>query len=126
MEEIFRLVRERVEKMGYWRLIKGGVVLTGGGALMPGAAELAYEVFGLPVRTGAPTSLGGLVEEYRNPVVLDGGGPRAARSGASGTMLRSRRPRSRGRCQGSARADRKARRRRGQRQIRRSHGWERG
>lgn len=67
MEEIFRLVKERVESMGYWRLIKGGVVLTGGGALMPSAADLAYEVFGVPVRTGAPSSIGGLVEEYRNP-----------------------------------------------------------
>jgi cell division protein FtsA len=67
MEEIFRLVRERVESMGYWRLVKGGVVLTGGGALMPGAADLAYEVFGIPVRTGAPAAIGGLVEEYRSP-----------------------------------------------------------
>ncbi|MBN2874012.1 MAG: cell division protein FtsA [Spirochaetales bacterium] len=67
MEEIFRLVRERVEQPGYWRMIKGGVVLTGGGALMPGAADLAYDVFGLPVRTGAPASLGGLVDAYRNP-----------------------------------------------------------
>ncbi len=68
MEEIFRLVRERVEQMGHWRLIKGGVVLTGGGALMPGAADLAYDVFGLPVRVGSPNVLGGLVEEYRNPL----------------------------------------------------------
>lgn len=67
MEEIFRLARERVEQMGYWRMIKGGVVLTGGGALMQGAADLAYEVFGVPVRTGAPASFGGMVEEYRNP-----------------------------------------------------------
>ncbi len=67
MEEIFRLARERVEQMGYWRMIKGGVVLTGGGALMQGAADLAYDVFGVPVRTGAPATLGGLVEEYRSP-----------------------------------------------------------
>lgn len=68
MDEIFRLVRERVEQMGHWRVIKGGVVLTGGGALMPGAADLAYEVFGLPVRIGAPSILGGLAEDYRNPL----------------------------------------------------------
>ncbi len=67
LEEIFRLVRAKVEQPGYWRLIKGGVVLTGGGALMSGAAELASEVFGLPVRTGMPASLGGLVDAYRNP-----------------------------------------------------------
>jgi cell division protein FtsA len=67
MEEIFRMVREKVEQPGYWRLVKGGVVLTGGGAMVPGAAELAYEVFGVPVRMGAPSSLGGLVDAYRNP-----------------------------------------------------------
>lgn len=67
MEEIFRMVRERVEQMGYWRLIKGGVVLTGGGALTQGAVDLAYDVFGVPVRTGSPNALGGMVEEYRSP-----------------------------------------------------------
>jgi cell division protein FtsA len=49
MEEVFGMVRERVEKMGHWKHIKGGVVLTGGGALMQGAAELAQEMFQMPV-----------------------------------------------------------------------------
>ena len=68
MEEIYGMVRDRVEKMGHWRHIKGGVVLTGGGALMQGAAELAQEVFQMPVRVGNPITLGGLVEEYRSPI----------------------------------------------------------
>jgi cell division protein FtsA len=68
MEEVFGMVRERVEKMGYWNRIKGGVVLTGGGALMQGAPELAAEMLGLPVRVGNPIALGGLVEEYRSPI----------------------------------------------------------
>jgi cell division protein FtsA len=68
MEEVFGMVRERVEKMGYWKHIKGGVVLTGGGALMQGAPELAQEMFQLPVRVGNPITLGGLVEEYRSPL----------------------------------------------------------
>ena len=62
------MVRDRVEKMGYWKHIKGGVVLTGGGALMQGAPELAQEMFQLPVRVGNPITLGGLVEEYRSPL----------------------------------------------------------
>jgi len=74
MEEIFRLARERVEKMGHWRHVKGGVVLTGGGAMMQGAAELAHEIFGLPVRIGNPVTVGGLVEEYRSPVWATGVG----------------------------------------------------
>lgn len=68
MEEVFGMVRERVEKMGYWKHIKGGVVLTGGGALMQGAPELAQEIFRMPVRVGNPITLGGLVEEYRSPL----------------------------------------------------------
>jgi len=68
MEEIFRMSREKVEKMGHWRHIKGGVVLTGGGALMQGAAELAEDIFQMPVRIGNPITLGGLVEEYRSPL----------------------------------------------------------
>jgi len=68
MEEVFGLVRERVEKMGHWKHVKGGVVLTGGGALMQGAPELAQEMFQMPVRVGNPITLGGLVEEYRSPL----------------------------------------------------------
>jgi cell division protein FtsA len=74
MEEIFRMSREKVEGMGHWRHIKGGVVLTGGGALMPGAAELAQEIFQLPVRVGVPITLGGLVGEYRSPLYATGVG----------------------------------------------------
>ncbi len=68
MEEIFSLVLDRVETMGYKRLIKGGVVLTGGGALMEGACDLASRVFEVPARVGNPITLGGLVEEYRSPL----------------------------------------------------------
>ncbi|MFZ2635793.1 MAG: cell division protein FtsA [Rectinemataceae bacterium] len=67
MEEMLRMARDKVEKMGYWKLIKAGVVLTGGAALMPGAAELAQSIFGLPVRVGMPPAVGGLESEYRNP-----------------------------------------------------------
>lgn len=74
MEEIFRMARERVEKMGHWRHIKGGIVLTGGGALMQGAPELAEQIFGMSVRVGNPITLGGLVDEYRSPVFATGVG----------------------------------------------------
>lgn len=74
MEEILHMARERVEKMGHWRHIKGGVVLTGGGALMQGVAELSREIFELPVRVGNPVTLGGLVEEYRSPLWATGVG----------------------------------------------------
>ncbi len=69
MEEILRMSREQVENKGQsWSHIKSGVILTGGAAMMPGVVELAQEIFGLPVRMGLPITMGGLVEEYRNPV----------------------------------------------------------
>jgi cell division protein FtsA len=68
MEEIFLMVREKLEDLVISRPLGGGVVLTGGGAQLLGAAELAAEIFQLPARVGSPLPVGGLVEEYRNPV----------------------------------------------------------
>jgi cell division protein FtsA len=68
MNEILEMVKEQLVKKGYLRLLGGGVVLTGGGSLIPGTVELAQEVFGLPARLGYPMSLGGLVEEYNSPI----------------------------------------------------------
>lgn len=68
MTEIFSLIRERMMKKGFLNHLRGGVVLTGGGSMMPGAAELAKEVFGVPARIGYPFELGGLVNEYKNPM----------------------------------------------------------
>jgi cell division protein FtsA len=67
MGETFGMVREQVEKKGFLKHLGGGVVLTGGGALLAGAAELARDVFGIPARIGFPKEIGGLVSEYRNP-----------------------------------------------------------
>ena len=67
MEETFKLVKEKLDKLIFSRPLGGGVVLTGGGAQLLGAADLAAEVFGLPVRVGIPLSVGGLVEDYRSP-----------------------------------------------------------
>lgn len=68
MNEILEMVKDQLVKKGYLRLLGGGAVLTGGGALIPGTVELAQEVFGLPARLGYPLSLGGLVEEYNSPI----------------------------------------------------------
>jgi len=68
MTEIFAMVKEQIEKKGYLRHLGGGVVLTGGGSLLQGSADLAKEVFGIPVRIGFPQNMGGLVDEYRDPI----------------------------------------------------------
>jgi cell division protein FtsA len=68
MEEIFTMVKEKLDKLSLSRPLGGGIVLCGGGAQLLGAAELASHVFKLPVRVGVPLPVGGLVEEYRSPV----------------------------------------------------------
>lgn len=68
MEEIFCMVKERLDRLSLFRPLGGGIVLTGGGAQLLGAAELASAVFQLPVRIGVPFAMGGLVDEYRSPV----------------------------------------------------------
>jgi cell division protein FtsA len=67
MEEIFSMVKEKLEKLSLSRPLGGGVVLTGGGSLLLGSTELASRIFRLPARVGNPLPLGGLVEEYRSP-----------------------------------------------------------
>ena len=68
MEEIFEIAGLEIKRSGYARHLSGGVVLTGGGALVKGAAELAREVLDMPVKIGIPTGFsGGLVREISNP-----------------------------------------------------------
>ena len=74
MAEILGMVKEQIEKKGYLHLLGGGVVLTGGGSLLAGTGELASEIFGLPARVGYPVKVGGLVEEYCDPMFATGVG----------------------------------------------------
>ena len=74
MAEILGMIREQIERKGYLNILGGGVVVTGGGSLLTGTAELATEIFNLPARTGYPVKLGGLVEEYYNPMYATGVG----------------------------------------------------
>ena len=74
MAEILGMIREQIDRKGYLGLMGGGVVLTGGGSLLAGTAELATDIFNLPGRIGYPVKLGGLVEEYYNPIYATGVG----------------------------------------------------
>ncbi len=74
MAEILGMIREQIDRKGYLNILGGGVVVTGGGSLLTGTAELATEIFNLPARTGYPVKLGGLVEEYYNPMYATGVG----------------------------------------------------
>ncbi|MBI2504955.1 MAG: cell division protein FtsA [Candidatus Latescibacteria bacterium] len=94
MEEIFAMVGSELSRSGYADHLSAGVVLTGGGALLDGAAEQAELLLGLPVRLGAPRELPGMSEQVSGPayataagLVLMGAQELEAKSGGRGSGL---------------------------------------
>lgn len=67
-DELFTLIQAEVRRSGFEDLIPSGIVLTGGTSKMEGAAELAEEIFHMPVRVGYPQSTEGLADIVRNPI----------------------------------------------------------
>jgi cell division protein FtsA len=68
MDEIFDLVQREIVAAGYASRLNAGIVLTGGAAMMQGAAELANDVFGTGVRVGSPAeNLAGLSDSVDAP-----------------------------------------------------------
>lgn len=65
--ETLGMVRDRIESKNYLRYLGAGIVLTGGGALLPGTVELAQEIFGTSARIGQPGNLGGIGAVYQSP-----------------------------------------------------------
>lgn len=75
IEEILEIVGQELNRSGYADQLGAGLVLTGGGSLIPGTCELASDVLGLEVRQGRATGLsGGLVQEVTNPKFATGVG----------------------------------------------------
>jgi cell division protein FtsA len=66
-EEIFALVRDEIEREGFGKSLNSGVVLSGGAVLMNGIAEIAEQVFELPVRRATPSGVGGLADVVATP-----------------------------------------------------------
>ena len=56
-EEIIHFVRNEIRSAGYERQAGAGVVLTGGGAMLKGFAELAEDILDLPVRVGISSGI---------------------------------------------------------------------
>ncbi|MFI5240496.1 MAG: cell division protein FtsA [Candidatus Saccharimonadia bacterium] len=67
LDEIFQMVREELRKVGKDVMLPGGVVLTGGGAKMPGIEEYAKEALKLPVIIGKPEGLSGMIDKVSDP-----------------------------------------------------------
>jgi cell division protein FtsA len=68
-EEVLMHVADEIKESGWSRQLSSGVILTGGGALLHGIADIAEQVFDAPVRIGHPERdrFGGLVEDVQNP-----------------------------------------------------------
>jgi cell division protein FtsA len=63
--EMAALVIAEVERAASPASLAGGIVLTGGGALLRGFAEIAQQVTDLPVRVAAPMGTTGMDESLR-------------------------------------------------------------
>ena len=73
-EELFNLIHAELRRSGFEDLVAAGVVLTGGASKMEGVAELAEEVFHMPVRVGLPQYVTGLSDVVNNQVHSTGVG----------------------------------------------------
>ncbi|TSA20896.1 MAG: cell division protein FtsA [Betaproteobacteria bacterium] len=67
VEELFKIVEADLLRAGFLDKIPSGIVLTGGSSMMPGMAQLAEEIFHVPVRIGSPRYSGALSERVCNP-----------------------------------------------------------
>ena len=67
MEEIFMLARRQIFAAMPNAVLGAGIVITGGGAQVEGAVELAERVFAAPARLGSPVGLEGMAESIGNP-----------------------------------------------------------
>jgi cell division protein FtsA len=66
-EEMFELVQAELRRGSQSETLSAGVILTGGGALLPGLDLLAEDVLQLPARVGRPRYLAGLSDILHEP-----------------------------------------------------------
>ncbi len=68
MEELFSLAKQEIHNNEFFGKLGAGIVLTGGASLLRGSAELAEQVFDMPVTVGFPKGFGGgLTDIINNP-----------------------------------------------------------
>ncbi len=93
-EEIFMLVGQEIERVGFDSRITSGAVITGGTSALPGMEDAAERTLGCPVRLGIPSGLGGLMDVVGSPIYATGVGlvlyaarHHAVQTGQSGSIL---------------------------------------
>ncbi len=67
VEEIFTMVKERLEMSGLYNSLTAGIVITGGSSVLPGLLDTAEKILGLPVRIGIPGDNSELEDIVKTP-----------------------------------------------------------
>jgi len=67
LSEIFSMIRKEIKKVKKDKLLPAGVVLTGGGAKLPGMVELSKRELELPSQVGFPKPSGGIIDKLDDP-----------------------------------------------------------
>jgi cell division protein FtsA len=68
VEEIFTMIQNELENSGMVeRVVAGGVILTGGGSMMPGMVSAAEKILELPSRQGLPQNVTGIPDVISHP-----------------------------------------------------------
>ena len=66
-EELFQIIKDIIADKNLGNEITGGIVLTGGGALIKGVAELGEYIIERPTKIGYPAPFGGMTNIMQNP-----------------------------------------------------------
>ncbi len=72
--EILEMVDKELRESGQKNRINGGIVITGGTALLANLVDLAEQIFDLPVRIGYPVNISGKMDAIRTPRCTTGVG----------------------------------------------------
>jgi len=72
--EILEMVNRELLASGKKNRINGGVVITGGTALLSNIVELSEQILDLPVRVGYPVGVGGMIDKVHTPRCTTGVG----------------------------------------------------
>ena len=67
VEEMLTLINQELVDSGYKELVNAGIVITGGTSLLENMADIAEQIFDLPVRVGYPKDIGGVTDIVNTP-----------------------------------------------------------